>query len=398
MLEFINDKRKEKKKSVVIFVHGFKGNIDTWTNKSINKDFPSLLKENQEINDNFDFAYFNYYTKLCNNTSVSIVKKLFKHTKKKKNVDIYKIANELKSAIRFKCKEYENIVIVAHSMGGLVAKALLLDDNNEEQLSKIKLFLSLAVPHSGSDWARLGKVVSKHNPQLINLEPLGDTVTELSHKWIEKEHPETVYFVGNYDDIVCENSAIAFQTGYKDIVHTDDDHLTISKPESKESLIYSAVETYLLTLLKNFKVKSNLELQIFEDNGEYDEEEFVIKLILADIHNTLINGVKQNFFNAEHMVRCLDTEQLQSLNELYAKIKHLYNIYFGKYLSGKYKDSNEFLSEIHEAIRNDDKLDISSEKYVNLFCNINHIHKTGMLHQLSNRDRDIVWKNEREVK
>jgi len=43
-------------------------------------------------------------------------------------------------------------------MGGLVAKRFILNDIKKNSTSKVKLYISLATPHSGSVLATYGKV------------------------------------------------------------------------------------------------------------------------------------------------------------------------------------------------------------------------------------------------
>ena len=72
-----------------------------------------------------------------------------------KNIKIEKLSDFLKSSIEVYCSNYENIVLIAHSMGGLISKAYILKDLEEQLNPKVKLFLSLAVPHNGSNWAQI---------------------------------------------------------------------------------------------------------------------------------------------------------------------------------------------------------------------------------------------------
>ncbi len=133
---------------------------------------------------------------------------------------------------------------------------------------------------------------------------------------------------------------------------------------------------------------------MYKDDGEYDNAIFILKLLYAHIHKSIISTAKQCYFNAEYMYRMLTPMQREKLEELYVKIKHLYSIYFMQLVSGKLKDSDELVNTLHEKIRNDDKLIVQCDEFKEVMTFINEIHKTGMLHQLADRDEEVVWIND----
>lgn len=390
--------QQQSNKNLILFVHGFTGSKDTWKN-SKEEYFPEMLLENIDIKNNFDIAYFNYYSKFVEPFGSKIsnlaLKKLFPNISKKarKNLDIYSLADYMLSTIRYNCDNYDNIIIIAHSMGGLISKAFILNEMKEYGDTKVRLFLSLAVPHSGSNLANLAKLIKIKNIQVNDLVPLNDTTTKLSRDWISIQHPKVVYFIGQYDEVVEKNSGVPFDNSKPDIVYCDDNHTSISKPESDKELVFMSVQKKLIEFIKEQNIYKNMKVKKFNDDGSYDDELFVVKLIVADIDTTLINGAKQNFFNAEYVTRILNKDQLECLEELYIKIKDLYIIYYGKFISKNIKCSNELLTKIHEKIREDNQLNISGNEYKKLFSLISYMHKTGMLHQLANKkDEGIFWK------
>ena len=250
MIEFVDKRGKDK---LVLFMHGFTGGKETWMN-SRGESFPELLMQDKEIYDNFDFAYFTYYTRLISSKTTNILKKLFnKNEKYKKNVNIETLSYLLGSDIRLNCEEYNNIIIVAHSMGGLIAKSYILEEE-KKGTSKVDYFISLAVPHNGSNWAILGQKLK--NPQVNNLMPLNDSIRMLNEKWIEREKNDVLYVVGIFDEIVSENSGIPLKTSIKNIERCENDHTTISKPESRNENNYLVVYKMLLNL--NIKKKQKM--------------------------------------------------------------------------------------------------------------------------------------------
>src|SRR5690606_4256509 len=106
-----------------------------------------------------------YFTKLLNLYQKAqgfgtLLKRLFttSHGKLVKNISIEEIGDLLRTEVRFHLQNYDNIIVIAHSMGGLVTKSAIIKDIEEQQNSKIKLFVSLAVPHLGAEGATFGKL------------------------------------------------------------------------------------------------------------------------------------------------------------------------------------------------------------------------------------------------
>lgn len=398
-IEFL---KKENKKNLLIFIHGFTSDSNTWTN-SMKQPLPEMLLEEGFINKNFDVGYFNYFTKLVDfkNTRLSagLVRTLFGGSSKiKKNIGIKNLSDHLKSSIEIYCEEYENIVLIAHSMGGLISKAFILDDINENEDTKVKLFLSLAVPHKGSNWANIGGKLARKNPQVIDLKPLSNFLDKVNDDWIQQKNslPKTIYYYGQYDEIVEEQNAISFQVGKKLKVACNCDHFDICKPETKDSIVYQGIKRDLDSFVKELTYLEEMKPKIYVEDGKLDDEIFVLKLLIADIHKSLIDGSKQTFFNAEYMIRALVNKgyNLEDLNELYSNLEHLYRIYFIKYIEGEIKSSNELVGKIFENILDRDKefLKISIPL-------IDAKKKTGMLQQLANNlDKDIWWAKDQSIK
>ncbi len=379
--------------NVIIFVHGFTGGQDTW--KTANSCFPEMLLEDEVIKQNFDIMYFNYYSNLIDSHPIrgagkSILRMLGRgKTATAKNISVDKLADHLKSVIEFHCTQYQNIIIVAHSMGGLISKSFLLSDTYESR--KVKIFLSLAVPHNGVDWATFSKLLFSKHKQLIDLQPLSETLTKINQKWIQSKAvlPKTLYFYGQYDSVVREESAIAHQVNKPQTVSCEDDHFSISKPESSESLVFVAVKSNLVDFISNIEIEPSMFVQPFKDEGQLDSELFVLKLMVAEVHKTLVYNAKSTFFNAEYMRKILTHKSLgvEELDELYSKIQHLYTVEFGNLLVGKIKSSDELVTNIHQSILKQDREYLKTALPV-----ISAYHKTGMLHQLTNDlEKDLWW-------
>lgn len=128
--------KKTEANNLIIFVHGFMGGEGTW----IKKDHKTILQWVQSRFDsqNLDIALFDYYSRPTDlvDKAKYILYKLplgqnFGNRKLFKNLDLESISEVLKAAIQTTGRGYENIIVVAHSMGGIVARATTLQLLNE---------------------------------------------------------------------------------------------------------------------------------------------------------------------------------------------------------------------------------------------------------------------------
>lgn len=391
MIEFISEKSNGS--NLILFVHGFTGGSDTWSFDG-KVSFPSLLLQDKEVSDNFDIAQFTYFTKLTNlfakvsNTS-KFLKKLFgtSHGKLRSNSSIEEISNLLRTEFRFRLEKYDSVFVIAHSMGGLVTKSLIIKDLEEKSISKVKMFLSLAVPHQGAKLATYGNLIS-NNLQIEGLEPLNGFIHRLNDYWLKTSlRPTTKYFYGTSDKIVDKTSAVPADKEVSDVISVDENHSSITKPENENSTILVAVKKLILDYRDGDPAISNFEIQSLSNDDEYSDELFVLKLLAADVHKTSIRDAKEVFLNAEYIRKIFSSASDQKrLAELYKKIKKIYQNSYTKYVHDGIPNSGLLLADVHEQIMKEDK-----EFLKTLIPFLNAIHKQGMLHQLANSETETIW-------
>lgn len=397
MFEYI---KKSNNKNIVLFIHGFTSNNDTWIN-SKGVSFPDMLLKNETIKESFDFAYVSYDTQLMNlyktKAGLSLLgRKVFgTNTVTKKSLSILQLSDYISTTISLKCDKYENIIIVAHSMGGLVSKGFILNNLERDNFTKVKLLISLAVPHNGSNWAIIGKNLFGKNKQIFDMEPLSKTLHDLTDRWLWREEglPDTAYLIAQNDEVVEETGSTGREKTRQAQYFCRDNHFSITKPEDENTNSFLAVEECLIKFVT--KSETSLMAKQFHDQGQYDKEIFVLKLIVADVHETLIGSSKETFYNAEYITKYLLSQNIDmsQLEALYTKIKHLYTIHFGELLSGKIKDSTELVTAIHSKILEQDRIFLKST-----ISMIDALQKTGMLHQLANNlDNKIAWAKENHI-
>lgn len=398
--DFIFHKRDGDCKNLILFVHGFTGDaIDAWSNAN-GSSFPELLLLDSEIESHFDVASYSYFTTLLDlfaeaKEKARWIKNLIRNKThiKEKNLDINELSHVLSNHLRFTLEDYENVYVVAHSMGGLITKNLISQELATSGITKIRLFVSLAVPHNGANMAVLGEIIS-NNLQIHNLSPVGEFINSLNQKWVNLDlKPTTKYIYGSYDQIVTKHSAVAIDKIEKDIISVPEDHNSISKPKDSTALICKSVASLINEEHKSTQLR-DAGFQNLPENQEFDKEVFVIKLIVADIAEDTQKNAKELYYNAEFMSKLFSSRyDRKELTKLFDNIRQLYKDSYDKYLADEDMNPGKLLSEVHSKITDHDSTLLKS-----LLPAIQNYHKKGMLHQMANDTaRDIWWSEERDL-
>lgn len=380
-------KKKNNVKNLLLFIHGLKGGSSTWSfDETIS--FPQLISEDNEFEDSFDIACFDYFTNFTNTygKARNLFSRLFTSiTKREINLPVDELSELLVGECHVNLSEYENIIFIAHSMGGLVAKSCIIKMDEQGILNNITGFISLAVPHSGSETASWGGMVSS-NVQLGDLSVFSKETDLLNRKWIKlTRSPEVKFLYGSYDNFVVKQSAIPIQVSAKESIAVQEDHFSICKPKDRNSNVYLIVKKFALEIhKKTMLIYSQKE---FKDDKQYDKEFFVLKMIIADVHSDITNHAKEYYYNAELARNVFTSDRDRDiLGGLYRKIREIYQTQYHATIAN-HNTSNHLLASIHRKIEDEDKV-----KLVSLLDSLDSVHKKGMLHQLANKlDRDIIW-------
>ncbi len=382
----------ENKKIGVVFIHGFTGNAKTWINES-GKHFSEMLLSERTISQEFEFFEFNYYTQVLDvfkSAPVQNLKKLLNRipfikleTKVKKNKPIRYISNLLNSYLRTELDDFNEVVLIAHSMGGLIAKDHILNYVEGEGPRPIG-YISIAVPHKGSIGALLLSPTGNINTK--EMQPLSEYSDNLNMEWCERrnELPKCVYLVATHDECVQEVSSLPYKVRSSDFFTLDYDHTTICKPKDKNEHVFKRVRKFLEDIAYQKQMESISSTEYYGDDNDLDKEVFVIKLILSEVGEMGIEDAKASFFHAEIISKAANRVDRQHLSELQSKVL---SIYRHTYNSNRDKSADDIFNAVHKELRAEDqKLLFCAMKYINF------IHKGGLLHQMANKcDRTIIW-------
>lgn len=398
--DFIFHQKRDDCNNLILFVHGFTGDVaDTWENKNGNS-FPSLLLQDHYIKQHFDVASYSYFSTLLDlfadtKEKTRWLKNLIRRKthKKERNLDIPELSSNLSNHFRFTLRQYDNIYVIAHSMGGLITKNLISEELKKNGHTKVKLFISLAVPHQGAESSVLGGIIS-NNLQIDNLNPVKDFINNLNQRWVNLDtKPITKYFYGNYDDVVTKSSAIAIDKIEKDIISAAEDHKSISKPENDSSIVCVSVQQFLEEAHK-YSMLYDKGFQKLTLDQQLDDELFVIKLLVSDVAEESQTQAKELFFNAEYVRKLFNSRHdKKQIRQLFDNIRQLYKDSYDGYLASGSMNSGQLLAEVHTKITDND-----SKLLKSLIPTLQSYHKKGMLHQLANDDEsDIWWSQDRDL-
>jgi CheY-like chemotaxis protein/predicted alpha/beta hydrolase family esterase len=218
---------------LVLFIHGLTGDSTTF------EDFIKLLNQDSELKPSVTADQWNYPTNWSS----------FPYYKT--NPRIQDLADSLRTELDH--REESSIVLVCHSLGGIIARRMLLDNVKRKLPSKIKHLFLYATPNEGSDLANLAKSISIWQTQLKQLTPSSDFLDSLNNDWhFEKmEHRLGItYVVGALDSIVPIRSATGFWGNERVRTIPNGDHSNVIKPNSLNDIRYKIFQKVMKGILE----------------------------------------------------------------------------------------------------------------------------------------------------
>ena len=382
----------EIKKIGVVFIHGFTGGTKTWLNIS-GVRFQDMLSSEPHIEKEFEFFEFDYFTQMIDvfkSAPVQHIKRLLNKiplinfdTRVQKNKPIRYLSHLLNGYLRTELDGFDEVVLIAHSMGGLIAKDHILNYVPGEGPRPVG-YISMAVPHKGS----LGSVLLSPtaNVNAKEMEPLSEYSDSINTEWQERkdELPMCVYLVALHDECVTEVSSIPYKVKTSEKFTLNHDHTSICKPENKKDHSLKRVQKFLEEVSYERSMLHVSSLKYAGCGDDFNKEVFVIKLILSEVGEMGVADAKASFFHAEIISKAARRDDKAHLSELQEKVL---SVYRHTYLGNSSKTADEIFYAVHKELRDQDAgLLGCAVRYINF------MHKGGLLHQLANRlDRTVVW-------
>lgn len=231
------------RRTLLLFVHGFGDSAaKTWA------QFASLVERDPELSSQVDVRYFEFPTGYW----------LLSGFKRKPRVQL--LADALHTEVDVVHDQYEHIILVAHSLGGLIARRFLVDrlvattddaDAAEPTLLRVDKLMLYAVPNDGAGLANLARHATFRDPQIRQLCKDSDFLEGLNREWDFLKvgsRLEIKYVVAARDNVVTDKSARGLQgVGASNIaVLAKEDHRSCVRPKSHEDVSYRVMKTFVL--------------------------------------------------------------------------------------------------------------------------------------------------------
>jgi pimeloyl-ACP methyl ester carboxylesterase len=189
-LEFPQPDCERQSSTVLIFLHGWRGDpLDTW------RRFPELACHDAALQ-TVTIMSLNYPTYVFD-----------------RNLSMAQTASWInKRLIARGYDQRERIVIIAHSLGGLVARRMILD-RRPELRGKVKGLVEIATPHLGpADYTGLISILGLKGADIVEeMRARSKSLETLQDEWNrfpQSERAATVCFAGRGDRLVSRESAL----------------------------------------------------------------------------------------------------------------------------------------------------------------------------------------------
>lgn len=210
--------RDDNLSTVLIFVHGLSGDATTtWTHNTTHAYFPDLVAADTLFRDVSVYVY-EYPSSFSGGT-----------------FRINELAENMRLVLeRDGVLQRRELIFVAHSMGGLVTRALLLKYRDLGQ--RVRLLYFFGTPTTGADIARIASLITA-NPQVEQLRATSPSLEDLQRDWLAANFQIPAYC--GYERrptlpiglVVAPQSAMTLCNRPADPI--DADHMSIAKPEDR---------------------------------------------------------------------------------------------------------------------------------------------------------------------
>jgi HAD superfamily phosphoserine phosphatase-like hydrolase len=231
-------------RGLILFVHGLGGDAQaTWGL------FPQLIRDDSELRD-YDVRLFSYPTSL------------FSLPWSKKYPRIQTLADSLRTDIENRFPTQTNIILVCHSLGGLIGRKYLLEEVKNKRPLRIQGVLLYAVPNNGAALASIGDTISWRHNQLRQLCKDADVIRDLASDWVVlkvNEAVKTKYVIAALDRVVDEQSARVFWGNPEIETVSDRGHRDVVKPRNADDTSFLILKNFVSSLAMRQQSDSGLE-------------------------------------------------------------------------------------------------------------------------------------------
>jgi len=209
---------KHTNRKLLVFIHGWNGDPkETWRN------FPTLACRDPGISD-VDVLVVDYPTYMA-----------------RRNVHLAELSDWLskKLDILYQSRPYAKMAIVAHSMGGVIAREIIINRQLARRQASFGLVVSIASPHKGADIASLGDILNISKPLTEEIKPGSSFLATLQTHWEGLiPRPSSHCYSSHGDTVVSSDSALAY-CDYRTMYPYRWNHKELVKPDDRNDDRYA---------------------------------------------------------------------------------------------------------------------------------------------------------------
>lgn len=219
--------------TLVLFIHGLSGNPSgTWGQmlRVFNSD-PELST--------YSFGCYSYPSKILR---LPLTKRM---------AGIGQLADGLKTLLANRYANKKKIILVGHSLGGLIIRQHILEQIKNNSLNRIQGAIFFASPHTGADLANVGSALSWRHRHLKQLCSGSDTLTSINKDWVllnAESRIKTSYVVGGADAVVSPESAAPYAGAQNVETLIECDHTSIIKPINTNDDRFIVLKNFIQSL------------------------------------------------------------------------------------------------------------------------------------------------------
>lgn len=213
---------------VIIFIHGLSGSKETWL------QMLKILTNCHEL-DHIGYDCYEYPTTL------------FRLPFGKKMATVQEISEGLKTFLTTKYKN-RNILLVAHSLGGIIARNYILDSIKCNRTHYTSGLLLYASPLNGAGLANIASKFSWKHAHLQQLSIKADLLTKMNQDWVTMNVASLIEvrsIIGGSDAIVSRESANPYIGDLTTETIIGSGHIDITKPDSKTDLRFIILYNFI---------------------------------------------------------------------------------------------------------------------------------------------------------
>lgn len=202
------------------------------------------------------------------------------------------IAEGLKTFIEDRYQDFAQIDLVAHSMGGIIVRQFIVDQQNKGWTTRINKVAMIAVPNSGSSLASVAKKISWRHRQLKALSKNAVQLSSLQQSWraLDIESKVSVrYLVGGSDRCVPRKSA-CIEPGTSPSMLINAGHRDIVVPKNIDDERYTVLATFLQSTMAKKITSIRAGDPLFEYYSPEQEEYYICRETDARLSESISAG------------------------------------------------------------------------------------------------------------